>query len=120
MNFIKLMGRSASHIGLECDLQTQPNFAIISEEVEAKQMTLSQVVDYICDIIIKRAESGDNFGVGLVPEGLIESIPEVKILISELNDLLAHKAEFFSTLKGFEDQAEWINKSLSKDSSYIF
>ena len=119
-HFIKLMGRSASHIGLECALQTQPNFAIISEEIEAKQMTLGSVVDYIVDIIIKRSENGENFGVGLVPEGLIEFIPEVKALISELNDLLAKHAEYFSTLKSFEDQSEWINKNLSRDSSYVF
>lgn len=119
-HFIKLMGRSASHIALECALQTQPNFTLISEEVESKQMTLNQVVDYICNIIIKRADNGDNFGVGLIPEGLIEFIPEVKALISELNDLLAHNTDYFTTLKSFEDQSEWINKNLSRDSSYVF
>ena len=119
-HFIKLMGRSASHIGLECALQTQPNFCIISEEVEAKQMTLNDVISSITDIIVKRSANSENFGVGLIPEGLIEFIPEVKILIGELNDLMAHHADFFATLKGFETQNEWMNKNLSKDSSYVF
>ena len=119
-HFIKLMGRSASHIALECALQTQPNFCIISEEVEEKKMTLAQVVEDIVKIIVKRAEKGDNFGVGLIPEGLIEFIPEVGTLIGELNDLLAHEAEYYATLKSFEDQAEFINKKLSKDSSYVY
>ena len=119
-HFIKLMGRSASHIALECALQTQPNFCIISEEVEEKKMTLAEVVEDIVKIIVKRAENGNNFGVGLVPEGLIEFIPEVGTLIGELNDLLAHEAEYYATLKTFEDQAEFINKKLSKDSSYVY
>ena len=119
-HFIKLMGRSASHIALECALQTQPNFCIISEEVEEKKMTLAEVVEDIVKIIVKRSENGNNFGVGLVPEGLIEFIPEVGTLIGELNDLLAHEAEYYATLKAFEDQAEFINKKLSKDSSYVY
>ncbi|MDC7223855.1 MAG: diphosphate--fructose-6-phosphate 1-phosphotransferase [Spirochaetales bacterium] len=119
-HFIKLMGRSASHIALECALQTQPNFCIISEEVEAKQMTLSEVVEEIVRIIVKRAERGINFGVGLVPEGLIEFIPEVGALIEELNDLLAHEAEVYATFKTFDEQREFINKKLTKDSSYVY
>ncbi|HPE36551.1 MAG TPA: diphosphate--fructose-6-phosphate 1-phosphotransferase, partial [Spirochaetales bacterium] len=94
-HFIKLMGRSASHIALECALATGPNVALISEEVEARGLTLAQLCDEICDSIRARAAKGMNFGVVLVPEGLIEFIPEFKILISELNDLLAaHEAEF--------------------------
>jgi pyrophosphate--fructose-6-phosphate 1-phosphotransferase len=119
-HFIKLMGRSASHIGLECALQTQPNICIISEEVEAKKMTLKQVVDQVADVIVKRAEKGLNFGVALIPEGLIEFIPEVGALISELNDKMAHHADYFSSLKTLEDQQEWLNQQLSKDSSYVF
>ena len=119
-HFIKLMGRSASHIGLECALQTQPNYAIISEEVEANKTSLNEIVNDIADVVVKRANNGENFGVVLVPEGLIEFIPEMGILISELNDLLAEKAEFYNTLHTFEDQSEWINKNLSKDSSYAF
>ncbi len=89
-HFIKLMGRSASHIALECALQTQPNVCIVSEEVEAKNMTLNDVVDYIAGVVAKRAENGCNFGTVLIPEGLIEFIPAMKALIAELNDLLAH------------------------------
>ncbi|MCH5181679.1 MAG: diphosphate--fructose-6-phosphate 1-phosphotransferase [Prevotellaceae bacterium] len=88
-HFIKLMGRSASHIALECALQTQPNICIISEEVEAKNQTLDDIVTYIAEIVAKRAASGNNFGTVLIPEGLIEFIPAMKRLIAELNDLLA-------------------------------
>ena len=119
-HFIKLMGRSASHIALECALQTQPNVAIISEEVEEKKQTLDQVVGAIVETVVKRAEGGENFGVVLVPEGLIEFIPEMKVLIGELNDLLAEHASYYATLHTFEDQSEWVNKNLSRDSSYVF
>ena len=119
-HFIKLMGRSASHIALECALQTRPNIAIISEEVAAKQMTLDQIVDSIVLVVRARADQGNNFGVVLIPEGLIEFIPEMKKLISELNDLLAENQEYYDTLNTFEDQSAWINKNLSKDSSYVF
>lgn len=81
-HFIKLMGRSASHIGLECALQTQPNICIISEEVEAKKQTLKEVVDSIAKVVATRAAKGNNFGIALIPEGLIEFIPEMKVLIS--------------------------------------
>ena len=97
-HFIKLMGRSASHIALECGLQTQPNICIISEEVEAKNMTLQDVVNNIADTVACRAAEGNNFGTVLIPEGLIEFIPAVKSLIAELNDLLAANAETFATL----------------------
>ncbi len=119
-HFIKLMGRSASHICLECALQTQPNIAIISEEVADQHKTLNQIVDEMVEIIVKRAENGDNFGTVLIPEGLIEFIPEMKSLISELNDLLAEHEAHFSTLRTFEAQSEWINKNLSRDASYVF
>ena len=94
-HFIKLMGRSASHIALECALQTQPNIAIVSEEVEAKNMSLDDIVTYIAEIVAKRAADGNNFGTVLIPEGLIEFVPAMKRLIAELNDFLAkHDAEF--------------------------
>ncbi len=99
-HFIKLMGRSASHIALECALQTQPNVCIISEEVEAKNMTLNQVVEYIADIVAQRAKYGNNFGTVLVPEGLIEFIPAIKKLIAELNNILAENADETATMKG--------------------
>ena len=88
-HFIKLMGRSASHIALECALQTQPNICIVSEEVEAKNMTLQDVVNKIADTVAARAQYGNNFGTVLIPEGLIEFIPAIKRLIAELNNLLA-------------------------------
>ena len=94
-HFIKLMGRSASHIALECALQTQPNICLISEEIEKKDMTLNQIVENVCDVIAYRASKGWNFGTVLIPEGLIEFIPAIGRLIDELNDLLAaHGADY--------------------------
>lgn len=119
-HFIKLMGRSASHIALECALQTQPNFCIISEEVENEQKTLMQIAKEIADIVITRAKAGNTFGVGLIPEGLIEFIPEMKKLIAELNDLMAqHEAEF-STLADFSAQTKWLKQHFTKDSAAAF
>lgn len=89
-HFIKLMGRSASHVALEVALQTAPNITLISEEVEAKKMSLAQIVDYMADIIAKRGNAGKNFGIALIPEGIIEFIPEVGAMIANLNDVLAH------------------------------
>ncbi len=118
-HFIKLMGRSASHIALECALQTQPNICIISEEVEAKDMTLAQVVDYIAGIVAARAEKGMNFGTVLVPEGLIEFIPAVKRLIAELNDLLAKNEAEFAALAP-ADQRAYIISHLSKENAAVY
>ncbi len=119
-HFIKLMGRSASHIALECALQTRPNVCIISEEVAENQQTLNSIVDDIVEKVKRRSENGEDFGVVLVPEGLIEFVPEMKQLIRELNTLLATNANHFSTLNTYEDQSEWVNKRLSRDSSYVF
>lgn len=99
-HFIKLMGRSASHIALECALQTQPNVCLISEEVQAKRMTLDNIVSYLCYVISERAKIGWNFGTVLVPEGLIEFIPSMKKLIQELNDVLVEHA---SEIEGLEE-----------------
>lgn len=88
-HFVKIMGRSASHVALEAALQTQPNITMISEEVEAKKMSLEQVVNYMTDIIVKRANIGKNFGIAIIPEGLIEFIPEMKSMIANLNDIMA-------------------------------
>ena len=117
-HFIKLMGRSASHIALECALQTQPNYCIISEEVEAKNMTLDQIVSDLANVVAKRAEKGDNFGTVLIPEGLIEFIPAMKALIAELNDLLAHSPEFPSLDRAA--QREFVLKSLSEANAATF
>lgn len=119
-HFVKLMGRSASHIALECALQCRPNVCIVSEEVEEKQQTLDNIVDQITRVIAQRAENGENFGVILIPEGLIEFVPEMKRLIAELNDILAANTAHFETLRTFEAQAEWANKKLGRDSSYAF
>jgi len=121
-HFIKLMGRSASHIALECALKTQPNITLISEEVADKKQTLSEIVDYMAGIIAKRAEKGDNFGVALIPEGLIEFIPEMKILINELNDLLAEgtkTAEIFQGVKR-SYRLEWVSEKISAESAKVF
>lgn len=119
-HFIRLMGRSASHIALECALQTRPNICIISEEVRTKNLSVNQIVDDIASVVAARAARGMNFGVALIPEGLIEFIPEAGRLIAELNDILARDAEYFGTLKTVDDQREWVNRELSKDSSYVF
>ena len=118
-HFIKLMGRSASHIALECALQTQPNICIISEEVEAKQMTLGDVVDYIAGIVAARAAEGNNFGTVLIPEGLIEFIPAMKKLIAELNDFLAANGEEFAKVPQAE-QIKFIAERISAENSAIY
>ena len=118
-HFIKLMGRSASHIALECALQTQPNVCIISEEVEAKNMSLDDVVNYIAEIVAKRAAYGNNFGTVLIPEGLIEFIPAVKKLIAELNDLLAKNADEFAAVD-VADQRQYIIDHLSAENAAIY
>jgi pyrophosphate--fructose-6-phosphate 1-phosphotransferase len=119
-HFIKLMGRAASHIALECALQTQPNICFISEEVKAKKLSLGQIVDQICDAVIKRAENGENFGVALIPEGLVEFIPEMKTLIEELNDIMADKGNEFLAQESFPVQRDWLITQLSDPSGYLF
>ena len=117
-HFIKLMGRSASHIALECALQTQPNICIISEEVEAKNMTLNDVVDYVAGIVAARAADGNNFGTVLIPEGLIEFIPAMKNLIAQLNDLLAKATDFHKLSP--EDQRKFVLENLSKENAEVY
>jgi len=122
-HFIKLMGRSASHIGLECALQTQPNITLISEEVELKKQTLGEIVDYMAGIVAKRAANGENFGVALIPEGLVEFVPEMKILISELNDLLAEGSETEQKFKSFSSKTEgrtFVAGILSEESAKVY
>jgi len=118
-HFIKLMGRSASHIALECALQVQPNICIVSEEVEANNMSLDDVVTYIANAVAARAAQGNNFGTVLIPEGLIEFIPAMKKLISELNEFLAHSAEEFSHIKK-SHQRDYIISKLSKENADIY
>ncbi len=118
-HFIKLMGRSASHIALECALQCQPNICIISEEVEAKDMTLDQVVESIANVVAARAAKGMNFGTVLIPEGLIEFIPAMKRLIAELNDLLAKNAAEFAAVAPAE-QRQYIINNLSAENASVY
>lgn len=118
-HFIKLMGRSASHIALECALQVQPNICIISEEVEAKKLSLDDIVTSIADSVAKRAAAGNNFGTVLIPEGLIEFIPAMKVLISELNDFLAHHQDEFNAVPK-EEQLAYIRKNLSAENSKVY
>ena len=118
-HFVKLMGRSASHIALECALQVQPNVCIISEEVEANNMSLDDVVTSIAKVVAARAAQGNNFGTVLIPEGLIEFIPAMKRLIAELNDFLAANASEFALIKK-SHQREYIISKLSKENSEIY
>ncbi len=118
-HFIRLMGRSASHITLECALQSQPNICLISEEIEAKNMTLKDVVDDIVKVIVNRANFGLNFGTILIPEGLIEFIPAMKKLISELNDLLAHNDDF-NALETDDEKRQYVKGMLNADSREVY
>ena len=118
-HFIKLMGRSASHIALECALQTQPNICLISEEIEAKDQTLNDIVENIAEVVAYRAAQGNNFGVVLIPEGLIEFVPAIGRLIQELNDLLAaHGAEYLNLDK--QAQRVYILEHLSAENKATF
>src|SRR5664280_459031 len=117
-HFIKLMGRSASHIALECALQTHPNVALISEEVEIKKRTLREIVEEIATLVKNRAEAKKDFGIVLVPEGLIEFIPEMKTMIAELNDLMADA--YFNGLKDDDDKHQFLTKKLSAVSAQAF
>ena len=118
-HFIRLMGRSASHIALECALQSQPNICLISEEVEAKNLTLNDIVEQIVEVIVDRANSGLNFGTILIPEGLIEFIPAMRVLIQELNDLLAQNDEFVA-LEGDDAKREYVKSMLTPASCELY
>ena len=120
-HFVKVMGRSASHVALECALKTQPNICLISEEVEAKKMSLSTLADYIADSVEKRAANGENFGVAIIPEGVVEFVPEFSVLIHEINELLAgSKADAFNELPTWADKYAFIEAGLTKESMEVF
>jgi len=119
-HFIRLMGRSASHITLECGLQTQANICLIGEEVRAKGFSLADIVKQVATVIAKRAEQGLNFGVALIPEGIIEFIPEVGALISELNELLHDQEEAFNALTSKSEKMKFITTRLSKTSAAVY
>ena len=120
-HFIKVMGRSASHVALECALETQPNICLIGEEVAAKKMSLAQITNYIADAVEKRGNNGENFGVAIIPEGIVEFVPEFSALIGEINELLAgKKTEEFNALPDWNAKYDFIKKGLTADSFKVF
>jgi len=120
-HFVKVMGRSASHVALETALQTQPNICLIGEEVAAKKMSLAQITDYIADSVATRAAKGWNFGVAIIPEGIVEFVPEFSVLIAEINELLAGtKADAFNALPTWQEKYAFIEAGLTKESMAVF
>ncbi len=120
-HFIKVMGRSASHVALECALETQPNICLIGEEVAAKKMSLAQITNYIADAVEKRGNNGENFGVAIIPEGIVEFVPEFSALIAEINELLAgQKTEEFNALPDWNAKYDFIKKGLTDASFAVF
>jgi len=120
-HFVKVMGRSASHVALECALETQPNICLIGEEVAAKKMSLAQIADYIADSVANRAAKGWNFGVAIIPEGIVEFVPEFSVLIAEINELLAgSKADAFNALPTWKEKYAFIEQGLTKESMAVF
>ena len=120
-HFIKVMGRSASHVALECALECQPNICLISEEVKEKKQSLSEIADYIADAVEKRAAKGQNFGVVVIPEGVVEFVPEFSVLIGEINELLAgSKADAFNALPTWAEKYAFIEKGLTRESMAVF
>ena len=120
-HFIKLLGRSASHVTLECALQTQPNICLVGEEVAAKKQSLSEIADQIADSVATRGNNGDNFGVALIPEGIVEFVPEFSKLIAEINELLAgEKTAEFNALPTWADKYAFIENGLTKESMAVF
>ena len=120
-HFVKVMGRSASHVALECALETQPNICLIGEEVAAKKMSLAQITNYIADSVANRAANGDNFGVAIIPEGIVEFVPEFSALIAEINELLAGEAtEKFNALPSWQDKYDFIKNGLSASAFAVF
>ena len=120
-HFVKVMGRSASHVALECALETQPNICLIGEEVAAKKMSLASIADYIADSVAARAAKGWNFGVAIIPEGIVEFVPEFSVLIAEINELLAgEKADVFNALPTWADKYAFIKNGLTETSFGVF
>lgn len=121
-HFIKIMGRSASHVALEAALQTQPNITLVSEEVEEKKMSLESIIDYMCDIIVKRSNAGKNFGIAIIPEGLIEFIPEMKSMISNLNDIMASLEgdSTFNNLTSLREKFDFVENRLDASNAKVY
>ena len=121
-HFVKIMGRSASHVALEAALQTQPNITLISEEVEQKKMSLASIIDYMVDIIVKRADMGKNFGIAVIPEGLIEFIPEMKSMIANLNDIMAELESdpAFVNAPTIREKFDIVENRLSEENAKVY
>jgi len=120
-HFVKVMGRSASHVALETALQTRPNICLIGEEVAEKKMSLAAIADYIADSVANRAAKGWNFGVAIIPEGIVEFVPEFSVLIAEINELLAgSKADAFNELPTWADKYAFIKNGLTEASFAVF
>lgn len=120
-HFVKVMGRSASHVALECALETQPNICLIGEEVAAKKQSLAEIASYIADSVEKRGNNGDNFGVAIIPEGIVEFVPEFSVLIAEINELLAgNKTDEFNALPSWDDKYAFIKNGLTEASFAVF
>ena len=120
-HFVKVMGRSASHVALECALQTRPNICLVGEEVAAKKMSMAEIADYIADSVAIRASKGWNFGVAIIPEGIVEFVPEFSVLIAEINELLAgEKTEAFNALPTWDAKYAFIEAGLTKESMAVF
>ncbi len=120
-HFVKVMGRSASHVALECALQTRPNICLVGEEVAAKKMSMAEIADYIADSVATRAAKGWNFGVAIIPEGIVEFVPEFSVLIAEINELLAgEKTEAFNALPTWAEKYAFIENGLTKESMAVF
>lgn len=120
-HFVKVMGRSASHVALECALETQPNICLIGEEVKAKNMTLAEITNYIADSVETRGNNKENFGVAIIPEGIVEFVPEFSVLIAEINELLAgKKTEEFNALPDWDAKYAFIKAGLTETSMAVF
>lgn len=120
-HFVKVMGRSASHVALECALKTQPNICLIGEEVAEKKMSLAEITDQIADSVEKRSKTEGNFGVAIIPEGIVEFVPEFSALIAEINELLAGEAtEKFNALPSWKEQLDFIKTGLSAKAWAVF
>ena len=120
-HFVKIMGRSASHVALEAALQTQPNITLISEEVEQKKMSLSSIIDYMTDIVVRRSEMGKNFGIAVIPEGLIEFVPELKTMIANLNDIMPTLEKDSKYASGSDaEKIAIIENTLSSENASVF
>jgi pyrophosphate--fructose-6-phosphate 1-phosphotransferase len=119
-HFIRLMGRAASHVTLECALQTRPNISLISEEIQARKITLEQIVDGIVTVIVERAKAGKNYGIAIVPEGLLEFISDIKVMIDELSNLLGKEEAKIRSLPAHSDRAQYVIKMLSAAGAAVY